>query len=112
MPIQSGSFTVIHFKHLLFHGTWSQLALINFYEYAAGKSAKLVVIEETKSGTNYTWNFTLGVGDLVTVNYADSQVHVPALPSRSRTAAALQTGDDLATTPPSRREGKRSSRKR
>jgi len=82
LSIQNGTFTVIHFKHIWFHGSWTQSALIAFYEYTAGKSAKLVVVEESKSGSNMTWGFTLRPNDIVTVNYADSQVHVPKQPLR------------------------------
>jgi hypothetical protein len=78
MSIQSGTFTVIHFKHIWFIGSWEQSALGDFYEYTAMKSSKLVVEEEVKSGSNVTWFFVLKRNDKVTVNYGDSQVHVPA----------------------------------
>jgi hypothetical protein len=89
MPIQSGSaFTAIHFKHLAMSGDWTQSALIDFYEYTANKPSLLVVVEEMKSGTNVAWLFSLNQGDLVTVNYADSQVHVPRLPERTVSAGS------------------------
>ena len=97
MAIQSGTFTVIHFKHIWFHGSWTQGARIDFYDYTAGKAAKLVVVEENKSGSNITWVFTLSPNDLVAVNYADSQVHVPRQPLRIA-GLAREDGSPIAAT--------------
>jgi hypothetical protein len=83
MSIQQGMFTAIHFKHIFFDGSWDQAALIDFYEYTALKPSQLFVMEEFKSGFNMVWIFSLRPGAKVTVNYADSQVHVPARVTRT-----------------------------
>lgn len=81
-------FVAIHFKHLGMSGDWTQSAGTELYLYTANKPSILVVMEEVKAGTNLVWHFSLKKGDIVTVNYGDSQVHVPALPDRTGPASS------------------------
>jgi len=80
---QIGPQTVIVFKHMQFIGTWKRTFPIYGTTYEALRPAQLIVVEEVSSGNDVTHWFKLKANDEVFVSYGDSQVHIPALCSKS-----------------------------
>jgi len=80
---QIGSQTVIIFKHLQFIGEWKRTFPLYGMSYEALKPAELLVMEESSDGTQVTYWFKLKTNDEVYVIYDDSQVHIPAICTKS-----------------------------
>jgi hypothetical protein len=80
---QIGSQSVIVFKHLQFIGEWQRTFPLYGTSYVALRPAQLIVVEENHAGNDVTYWFKLKANDEVFVTYADSQVHIPALCTKS-----------------------------
>ena len=87
-----GSQTVIIFKHMQFQGRWKRTFPLYGMSYEALRPAQLVVVEENFAGNDVTYWFKLKTSDEVFVSYSDSQVHVPALCTKSAPGDQIQCG--------------------
>jgi hypothetical protein len=80
---QIGNQTVIIFKHMQFLGEWKRTFPLYGMSYEAVKPAELLVMEESSAGNQITYWFKLKANDEVFVSYDDSQVHIPAICTKS-----------------------------
>jgi hypothetical protein len=80
---QIGNHTVLIFKQAQFMGQWKRTFPLYGTMYEALRTAQLIVVAETPTGSNVTYWFKLRASDEVFVSYSDSQVHIPALCYRS-----------------------------
>jgi hypothetical protein len=90
---QIGSQTVIVFKHIQFIGEWKRTFPLYGTSYEALRRAQVVVVEEVSSGTDVTYWFSLKAADEVFISYGDSQVHIPALCTRSAPGNGTRCSD-------------------
>ena len=89
---QIGNQSVIIFKHMQFIGEWKRTFPLYGVSYEALRPAQLVVVEENRAGNNVTYWFKLKTSDEVFVSYGDSQVHIPALCTKSAPGDQVKCG--------------------
>ena len=89
---QIGDQTVIIFKHMQFLGEWKRTFPLYDVSYEALRPARLVVVEENFAGNDVTYWFKLKASDEVFVSYSDSQVHIPALCTKSEPGDKIKCG--------------------